>query len=388
MKLLVIGGTGVLSTAVVQEALNQKIEVSIINRGNRMERIPNGAILLKADVHDEQKVKELIADKHFDSVIDFICYNKGQLLYSVNLFKDIADQYIFISTTCVYNAEIPGIKDENFPKVLKSWSYSVNKWACEEFLDKYSKKNNLKYTIVRPCVTYDFTRIPYGMMPDFGYHWMLAERIKAGKPIITWDGGNTRWNMMRVEDFAVGVVGLLGKAETIGEAYNVCGDEAYSWNMVLQVVSKYVGKEVITYDMTSKELRLVFPEMSEEMSGRSLDYMCSNSKIKRIEPDYGNTYNLEDGVNLTLDYYCKHNYELGIDYSFDGKMDRIIYRDIKKNGGDTSRYKLEFVDYLDNATKKDRLRYKLSFNKNVLILHFFHFLSRIKKIQYVFRFIK
>lgn len=378
-SLLVIGGTGVLSTAVVQEALNQSIEVTIINRGNRMERIPKGSILLKADVRDEAKVRGLIGSKHYDSVIDFICYNKQQLEYSVNLFKDVADQYVFISTTCVYNAEIPGIKTEESAKVLKSWSYSVNKWKCEEFLANYSKENGLRYTIVRPCVTYDFTRIPYGIMPSFGYHWMLAERIKAGKPIIIWDGGKTKWNLMRVEDFAVGVVGLLGKPETIGNAYNVCGDEAYSWNQVLKVVADYVGKEAVTYNMKSEDFRKAFPEMSEEISGRALDYVCSNEKLKKVVPNYGNTYNLEQGVRKTLDYYCNHSYEKGMDYSFDGRIDGIIYRDIKKNKCTFKNSRLEFVDYLGNATLHDRINYRLSFIHNRYLSKLYHLILLLKK---------
>lgn len=376
-KLLVIGGTGVLSTAVVQEALTQGIDVTIINRGNRIDRIPNGAHLLMSDVHDEQKVKELLADMHFDSVIDFICYNKQQLEYSVNLFKNIADQYVFISTTCVYNAEISGIKTEDFSKVLKSWSYSVNKWKCEEFLAEYSKEKGLNYTVVRPCVTYDFTRIPFGIMPGFGYHWTLVERIKAGKPIITWNGGNNKWNLMRVEDFAIGVVGLLGKPETLGNAYNVCGDEAYSWNQVLKIVGDYVGKEVITYNMASKEFQEALPEMGEEISGRALDYVCSNEKLKKVVPNYGNTYDLEQGIKKTLDYYREHNFEKGMDYGFDGRIDGIIQRDIKKNKGKLSKYKLGFVDYLGDATTKDKLNYRLAFIHNKYLTKFFRIVERL-----------
>jgi len=375
MNLLVVGGTGVLSTAVVQEALKKGINVSIINRGNRMERIPKGATFLKADVHEEQKVRNLVRGKHYDSVIDFICFNKEQLEYSVNLFKDFADQYVYISTTCVYNAEIPGIKTENSPKVLKSWPYSRNKWAGEEFIIDHAQKTGLKYTIVRPCVTYDNTRIPYGIMPPYGWHWTLAARIKANKPVVSIGGGQNKWNLMRVEDFAVGVVGLLGNPLALNQAFNICGDTAYTWNEVLEVVGKYVGKKPIIYEMPKEEYAKAYPEQAERLNGRTLDYVCSNEKIKNLIPNYGDTYSLEEGIFKTLKYYEEHNYEKGIDWEFDSRQDGIIFRDIKKQGGDVSKYNLRFIDYLGNATSKDKLAYRIGFSHNNLFI----LLIRLKK---------
>ena len=279
MKLLVIGGTGVLSGAVSKEAIRKGIEVYILNRGNKPHLIPEGAISLKADVKNTEEVKHALADKHFDSVIDFICYNKPQLQHSYELFHTYADQYIFISTTCVYDTSIPDTKNEDSPKVLKEWNYSVEKWESEEYLMSECAKNHQPYTIIRPCVTYDNTRIPYGIMPEYGTHWTLIGRILADKPVLTWDGGTARWNLIRVEDFARGVVSVIGNPKAYNEAFNVCGDETPSFKEVLEILGKELNKEVIIIDISPEFYSTEYDDRGEILGGRAIDAINSNKKL-------------------------------------------------------------------------------------------------------------
>lgn len=376
MKLLIIGGTGVLSTAVVSEAIKSGIEVSILNRGNRLERIPQGVKLFKSDARDEKRVRQLLEGNTFDAVIDFICFTQSQIEYSLSLFSQYAKQYLFISTTCVYNTSIPGVKDEDSPKVLKEWDYSVNKWDCEKYLVSAAKEKGIPFTIIRPCITYDDTRIPYGITPPYGYHWTLVERIKTGKPIITWDGGRAKWNMMRVEDFAVGVCSLIGNEDSFGEAYNISGDEAYSWEEILKVLEDIFHKDIVKVDMPSRVYKDYLKVKSGEISGRALDCTVSNSKIKRICPSYNTKIGIEEGIMMTVNAYKSKNYQHGIDWKFDADTDRIIKDWCKKKGEDWKKYKLGFIDYLGTATINDRLLYWFVFNN---IYDVYRFLGRIKK---------
>ena len=75
MEILIIGGTGVLSTAVTIEAIKQGINVTMVNRGNRMNRIPKGVKLIKADKYDYATIAAGIEDKKFDAVMDYLCYS-------------------------------------------------------------------------------------------------------------------------------------------------------------------------------------------------------------------------------------------------------------------------------------------------------------------------
>ena len=380
MKLLIIGGTGVLSSAVVNEALKQNIEVTIVNRGKKKNVIPNGVRLIKADYRNEAIIKKELAGKHYDAVIDFICFNLKQIEYSINLLHKFADQYIFISTTCVYNTSLPGIKNEESEKVLKTWDYSINKWDCEKYLVKEGKELGFNYTIIRPCITYDDTRIPYVIMPPYGYHWTFVARILEGKPIIRWNGGTTRWNMMRVEDFAVGVVGILGNQKAYGEAFNVSGDDSYSWNDVIHTLEKLLGKKAVIFDMSSEEYGKYLPEKRGELTGRSLDQIVDNSKIKSIVKGFCSQYGLEEGIKKTLDAYRTKNFQHGIDWKYDAITDYIIKNHCETKKLDVSMYNLGFCNYLNNASPINKKTYCEIYYKDALWMRirniFLHFLRK------------
>jgi nucleoside-diphosphate-sugar epimerase len=357
MKLLVIGGTGLLSGAVVREALNKDIEVTIVNRGIKSKVMPQGAKVITADFRNETMMKSALQDLYFDAAIDFICFNKEQMEYSVKLLSQHCDQYIYISSACVYNYALPGVKTEDSEKVFEKWSYSVNKWAGECCLTELAKELKVNYTIIRPCITYDDSRIPYGMTPPYGYHWTLVGRILAGKPIIRWNGGTTKWSMMRVEDFVVGLVGVVGNKDAYNQAYNISGDNAYSWNDVIECVEDAINKKAIFYDLTSEEYTILSNDKEGRIYGRSSDLICSNQKIKDLVPEFKTTYNLQDGIMKTIAGYQNEKFERGIDYAFDAYLDRTILKSCKEHGIKSSNYKLGFVDYLGNSTNKEKLRY-------------------------------
>lgn len=363
MKVLLIGGTGVLSTAVAKEAVRQGISVFMINRGKRP--LPDGVELLKSDKDDFDRIKLLIGDNTFDAVIDFLCFTDAQITRSFNFYKQYTQQYFFISSCAVYDTRKKGIKTEDSPKVLPIWKYSVDKWASEEHLYKMAAEAGVNYTIVRPGVTYDDTRIPYGIMPPYGYHWTLVERIKHGKPVIRWNKGKNRSSMMRVEDFAVGVVGLIGNPKAYNEAFNICGDEAPTYNDVITVVEKWLGKKAVFIDVTPEFYANQIPNQKGEiLGGRGLDAVSSNEKIKSVVPTFRQTISLEEGVVKTLEVYENDHFQKGIDWVFDAYQDRTAKMWCKNNGIDTSLYNLEFVDYLHSANRKDKINYCIAYYQN------------------------
>lgn len=367
MTILVIGGTGVLSTAVTNEALKQNIQVVMINRGNRKHLIPQGVELIRADKKDRNKITLALRNRNFDAVIDFLCYNDEETTYSFDFYSQYTKQYFFISSCAVYNTSLGIVASEDSPKVLPVWNYSVEKWKSEEHLRKIAKDTNTYYTIIRPCVTYGDTRIPYGISPRYGYHWTLVARILNGKPIISWNKGNNRCNMTRVEDFAIGVVGLVGNSKAYNEVFNVCGEETPSFNEVLDVLSALTGKEVLTVDVSSEFYAHELPERAGEiLGGRSFDAINSNIKIKSVVPSFKQNICLKEGITRTFNAYKNNNYQYGIDWKYDGDCDRVIKRWCKKEGISATEYHLGFIDYLDNATVTDKLNYFMALNKRRL----------------------
>ena len=371
MNLLIIGGTGVLSSAVTAEALRKGIEVTMINRGKR--RIPKGVELIKADKDDLQTIAKTLDGRNFDAVMDYLCFTDAQTEKSARFYMKYTKQYFYISSCAVYDtASLNGqMADEESKKVLPIWKYSVDKWASEQKLRTFLDGTDVNYTIIRPSVTYGDTRIPYGIMPSYGYHWTICSRILAGKPIITWNGGKNRCNITRVEDFAEGVVGLIGNVKAYNEAFNVCGDEKPTFNEVLDVVGELLDKEVIKIDISPDFYAKEYvSKKGEILGGRSIDSINSNDKIRKVTPCFNQTISLKEGVAMTLDAYKRQNYQNGIDWKFDADTDRIIKKWCKINKIDYKQYNLEFIDYLGDATYADKFSYWSESNKDKLCVLF------------------
>ena len=358
-KVLIIGGTGLLSGAVASEAIRQGMDVTCINRGKHVS--VEGAHTIVSDKDDYERLEEKLKGLYFDAVVDFLVRHKEELQKSFEHYSNYTKQYVFISTTMVYNSSLDMLFDEDAPKVQSQWPYSVEKWECEELLMKIAALSNCNYTIVRPGITYDDTRIPYDIMPTYGKHGTLVARIKAGKPIIALNGGKYRCNMMRAEDFARGVVGLLGVKEAYNEAYNVCGDECPSFKQVLDVVASIIGVEYKIVDVSAKEYAELAPSRQDDILGRSFNYVCSNKKIKTICPTFSPQIPLEEGLKRVVEAYVNSNYQQGMDYEWDAQCDKVAKsKDVKT---------VRFIDYLGNASLNDKMTYyRVGGNKFFLVL--------------------
>ena len=81
MKLLFIGGTGLISSACSDLALKRGMELYILNRGMSTKYpFPEGAHPLVGDVHqDESEIAALLADHHFDAVVDWIAFTPADI---------------------------------------------------------------------------------------------------------------------------------------------------------------------------------------------------------------------------------------------------------------------------------------------------------------------
>lgn len=366
LNILIVGGTGVISYAVVNEALNKGINVTCINRGKSHQQIlPQNVEVIIADYHNRALLEKKLNNRYFDAVIDVLCYNEKDIDYSVSVFKDKCKQYIFFSSCAVYNKGNGDYEcTEDSPLINPVWDYSINKVKCENRLIHLAQKYKFNYTIVRPAVTYGNTRIPYGVTPPYGYHGTLIMRIMNHKPIILWDEGNAYSTITRVEDFAKGLIGLLGNTQAYNQAFHIVGNERYTWKAVIDTLGEILGENPLYFSITKEEYAKEVPEKKGEiLGGRGISQLLDNSKLKKVVPDFCTHISLKEGLQMTVDYYKTHNYLSGIDYKFDADTDRIIVKYCKLNNIDIKKYNLKFIDYLGNATIKNKIEYLLQYHK-------------------------
>ena len=68
--------------------------------------------------------------------------------------------------------------------------------------------------------------------------------IARGAEIPVHGDGTSLWTLTHAEDFAQGLVGLLGNPRTIGEVFNITGEDVYTWDQIYTIVADAVGVEL------------------------------------------------------------------------------------------------------------------------------------------------
>lgn len=360
MNILVLGGTGVLSTDIVDKYVSEGHDVYLITRGsNPIPDRPNIHSII-GNVRNLDSIYDTVSSLRYDLVLDFLSITKANLEYSFTKLAGLCENYVFISSACVFRRSmVDGIITEESPKPNSLLQYSINKYACEKYLQEEIGNSSTCWTIVRPYITYGETRIPVGIAPLAGYHWTIAGRILANKPFFLWDDGSNKCTLYHTKDFARTFYGMFGGGNFHAfEDYNLVGDSVTTWNDVLKTLYKLLGKEPNIIYIPTSELEKLLPEHSDYILGdRSLDAVFDNSKLKHACKEYCQSISLEEGIKRTIDHYKSHGYLKGIDYRYDARIDRALARFLPFN--DHRRRKLKFVDYLGNATVRDYIVYTI-----------------------------
>lgn len=325
MKILIIGGTGTISTPITTAlAQNTQNEVYVLNRGNHNDRLPTNIISLVGDINDKVQVASLIQDMSFDAVINFILFNPSQAYDNIALFKGKTKQFIFISTVVTYDHDGAVTFNEDHPLGNRYSRYGQGKQACEEIFRKAYQEEGFPITIVRPSQTYSNERIPLSIKGKNCYS--VVKRMLEGKEVIIHGDGNSLWTCTHADDFAKGFLPLVGNPNTINEAYQIVSDEHVSWNMIYLYLAKLLNvsfKPVyITTDLLSKSK--VY-SLSESIQGdKQFSHLFDTSKIKKVAPDFNCTITIEKGLKKYLDYMEAHPELKQADPAFDEWCDKVI----------------------------------------------------------------
>lgn len=331
MKALFIGGTGTISTAIVERLVNElQWEVWLINRGNRKNVTPAGVHLILADINDEKDVAAKIKNLTFDVVCEFIGFHVQDVERDYRLFKDKTRQYIYVSSASAYHKPASGyIVNEGTTLSNPYWQYSRDKIACEEFLFRKYREEGFPVTVVRPSHTYDERHIPLGVHGKNGF-WQVIKRMTEEKPVIIQGDGTSLWTVTFNRDFAIGYTGLMGNRHAIGEAFQITGDETLTWNQIYETIADALGVELHAYHVASEFLSAAGEPYGYDFEGsligdKSVSVVFDNAKLKRTVPDMQTTVRFDQGVRIALDYILSHPEECQKDDpEFDAWCDRVI----------------------------------------------------------------
>lgn len=352
MKVLLIGGTGIISKEVCRLSLEKGYEVFVLNRGKTNEHLLPGAKLILGDIRKEtiSELREKI-NSNYDVIVDFITYNEEQLRKTISFTKGMCRQYVFISSATVYSKKL--IDNEKYVESDSidnpDWQYAAEKSKCEHWL----KENDIgvPYTIIRPYVTYGETRIPFQIVTSDYY--TLLNRILCDKPILV-SGKESACTLTYSRDFAIGLVGCFLNEMAYNEVFHITTDEEMTWEKCIQTVGKKLNKTVKIIDVPVeklKEYNCKFLNFEEIIADKGRNNRFDNSKIKKVVPEYKANTMFEDGIEDAINYYINKK---KVNYAWDAQVDYAISRYLKKSAKNQHIY---MHDYNQKMKFKNKVEY-------------------------------
>lgn len=331
MKILIIGGTGTISTYVVRKSLEMNMDVTVLNRGSHNDLLPKRVKSIVGNINDEVEINKILAGQYFDSVIQFVAFTKEQVERDVRIFKGKTDQYIFISSASAYHKPV-----EDYPITEKTplhnpyWDYSRNKILCEDYLNKVKDFN---VTIVRPSHTYD-NKMIMAIMSRWQYEYAHIKRLINNLPIIIPGDGTSVWTITHAADFANSFVYLIGNKKAYNEVFHITGEKLYTWEQLTNITAKALGVKANIIHIPTDFIVKHMPEMEGPLLGdKSWSAIFDNSKIKTISKEYSSKIGYEEVIDDVIKYYNEHVELQKISDDFEKLYDKTIklYQNLSNN---------------------------------------------------------
>ncbi|OGV37037.1 MAG: NAD-dependent dehydratase [Lentisphaerae bacterium GWF2_49_21] len=327
MKVLFIGGTGIISSACSDLAVKHGIELHILNRGlSKKIDAPKKAVIFHADIRKEpEKVSGYLKHNSFDAVVDWVAFTTKDIEQDIQIFSGRTKQFVFISSATVYQKPPKSyLITEDTPLGNPFSEYARNKIACEKRLMKEYRKKKFPVTIIRPSLTYGLSQIPL-CIGSWNYPYTVINRMKRGKKVIVPGDGTSLWTLTWNADFAKGLVGLLGNNKAIGESFHITSDEVQCWNQIYLEAGRAAGVEPELIHIPSDLLSAYIPRLSGSLIGDKINSLVfNNSKIKRFVPSFKADVKWAEGVKKSVKWHERAPGRCAIDKEADKMFDKII----------------------------------------------------------------
>jgi nucleoside-diphosphate-sugar epimerase len=322
LRVLFLGGTGVISSACSWRAVELGLDLTVVNRGQTSIRpLPPEAKQITADI-DDPATLAAVAGQDFDAVVDWIAFTPDQVRTRTAALRGHVGQYVFISSASAYQtppARLP--ITESTPLRNPFWQYSRNKIACEDLLTGLYRDEGYPVTIVRPSHTYDRTLVPF----DGG--WTIVERMRRGQPIVVHGDGTSLWTLTHHRDFARGLVPLLGHPRTLGDTFQITSDDVLTWDQIAHALATAAGTSAHIVHVPSDAIAAVHPGWGDGLLGdKTHSAVFDNSKLRQVVPDFVATIPFETGAREIITWYDEDPTRRRVDNNIDEAMNTLVAR--------------------------------------------------------------
>ncbi len=307
MHILIIGGTGRISTPLTDGLVNLGHKVTLLNRGKSEIRHHEVVTNLICDRTKYQEFELCISKCHlFDVVIDMVGFSKTDAESAVRAFRGRINQYIFCSAVAVYSTppfHLPVKESHEREPII---GYGKGKKACEEVLLEAHSRGDFAVTILRPANTYGEGG---GLVSTFDPHTHFIDRIRRQMPIIIHGDGNSLWSNCHIKDVARTFISAIGNAKTYGRCYNVCGNDWMTWNTYYSEIAGALGlgiNSVKPVYIPSFVLGKMCPAEAFRVTSSFRYNRIFDTTAATIDLGFAQTISFRDGVAGTIAWLDKN----------------------------------------------------------------------------------
>jgi nucleoside-diphosphate-sugar epimerase len=239
MRALIIGGTGLISSGIVEHLQARGASITLFNRGQRDSALTAGLPVIVGDRNDAAQFEQRLARERFDVVVDMICFTPAQAEATVRAFSGRVEQLIFCSTVCTYGFDVPPrvLVEETFPQ-RPTLQYGRDKLACEQRFRRAQAEGAFKTTIIRPSNTYG----PGASLIDqMEFDSCVWDRVEQGLPVLCAEGGLGLWQSTHRRDVGRLFAYAAGNPRTYGEDFNATRDHVFTWRDYYREAAQALG---------------------------------------------------------------------------------------------------------------------------------------------------
>ena len=140
------------------------------------------------------------------------------------------------------------------------------------------------------------------------------------------DEGERPWTLTTAADFAVGLAGLLGKPEAIGETFHITSDEVLTWNQIYAEIADALGVESPQIvKLPTDFICQVAPQLTGTLKGdKAHPGVFDNAKIKRFVPEFRGHTPFRVGVRESVRWLREHPDQQNLRPELDQLIEKVV----------------------------------------------------------------
>lgn len=335
MRILIVGGTGLISSEVAAAALAAGHDLTLVNRGrSTVAPPPPGVDVVTADATDAAALRSALEGRRFDTVLQSVAFTPEHVADDVETFAPLTDQYVLIATSASYQTfDRLHLTREDDPQENLFWDYARLKASAEQVLRERADAAGLAYTIIRPAHTYGPSKIP-AFTGNSSHPWTLVDRMRRGADIVIPGDGTSLWTLTHARDLAAAAVGLFGNERALGEAVHITSDEALTWNAIYGAIADAAGLSPEQFGeqrvcVPSDALVAAAPDQAGSIYGDKMHPATyDTSKIKALVPGWEARIPFADGIRECIAWFEADASRQRVDERANAMLDRVaaVYR--------------------------------------------------------------